>query len=187
MTTTASNDARPRPTYLADQHRVPATDRARDLLALARFIADNTDPAQRIELTGEDRLELAMALPNVPDDWAQDRLLEIVGELHCAEQADNDFDHNNPAPVSVETYRESAAARARDAIDTDLRAAKATRGRQLRRMGRPGLARHYRTVSGYAWSTRPPEQWPLDELVQAVLTVEFRPAALQTQTAGATP
>lgn len=106
-------------TFRGDQAAVPVPTRVDELTAWARAIADNTDPAQRIELQAEDRLLLAMALPNLPDERTRGLLIAMVGELHAAEQAER-LDPREAGYVPAETYRDSAAQLARDAVTADL-------------------------------------------------------------------
>jgi hypothetical protein len=118
MTSTTGNMRR-LPTFRPDQNDVPTGTRTNDLLRLALTIADLTHPAQRVVLEPEDRLLLAMALPNLPDDRARGLLVAMVGELHTAEQADR-LDPRDAGYVPAETYRDSAAQLARDAVRADL-------------------------------------------------------------------
>lgn len=121
MATTTSNTRRPHLTYRPDQQAVPAVTRSADLLRLAQTIADLTHPCQRVVLEPEDRLMLAMALPNLPDEHARAMLTTIIGELHAAEQAER-LDPRGRGYVPPETYRDSAAESARAAVEADLKA-----------------------------------------------------------------
>lgn len=172
--TSTTGKVRRLPTFRPDQNDVPAGTRTNDLLRLARTVAELTSPAQRVVLEPEDRLLLSAALPNLPDDYIQQRLLDIVGELHTAEQHDLSGDHNQHDAQQAEVHRESAAGLARELVQTDLNAEWANRGVELGRMRKPTLAAHYRKVSGHAWSLVPPERWSKDDLIAGILRAEGR-------------
>lgn len=175
MTSTTGNDRRLM--FSGNQATVPAATRASDLLAWAQMITDNTSPTQRVELEPEDRLQLAMALPNLPDDYTQQRLLDIIAELHTAEQHDLSGDHNQHDAQQAEVHPQSAAGLARELVQTDLNAQWANRGVELGRMRKLDLAAHYRKVSGHVWSLVPPERWSKDDLVAGIIGAERRAMA----------
>lgn len=112
-------------TFADDQADVPPEVRAEDLLRLAGAVAEITDPRVPATLQAQDRLLLAMAVPNLPDGDARRRLLDIVDELHQAELADrvDPAERCDPEYRSPEDYRESAATLARELVDADLKAA----------------------------------------------------------------
>jgi len=120
MTTITSNGRRLR--FRPDQSDVPPADRSADLVRLAEFVASVTDPAQTVALEAEDRLLLAMALPNLPDERTHRLLLDMVAELHTAEMHDRSGDHNQHDAQQAEVHRQSAAGLARDAVNADLQA-----------------------------------------------------------------
>jgi hypothetical protein len=122
--TTTSSKLRPHLTYQPDQQAVPAVTRVDDLIRLAQFIAENTDPAQRLELNGEDRLELAMALPNLPDDRAQELLIGMVTDLHSARLAQKLAEDGGLGweETPAGDYYLAVAAAAREAVEADLKA-----------------------------------------------------------------
>jgi hypothetical protein len=173
MTSTTGN-LRRLPTFRPDQNDVPPGTRTNDLIELARFIADNTSPAQAVQLQAEDRLLLAAALPNLPDYYTQQRLLDIVAELHTAEMHDRSGDHNQHDAQQAEAHRESAAGLARDLVQTDVNSRWANRGVELGRMRKPALAAYYRKVSGHVWSLVPPERWSKDDLISGIQSAEGR-------------
>lgn len=170
MTTSTGNLRRL--TFNDDQATVPAATRATDLLDRAKFIADNTDPFQLLELAPEDRLPLAMALPNLPDEDTERLMLNMVAELHTAEQHDLSDDHNQHDAQQAEVHRQSAAGLARDAVEADLRVPRDRRAVELSRMSKRDLVARYRALGGIG-GIHPPEKWSADDLIASILSMEF--------------
>lgn len=103
-----------------DQHRIPAGRRINDLQALAQEIADSTATDLPLELTGADRVTVAMLLPNHPDPSRV--LLDIVGEIHAGQQHELDDDHNQADPEQAAIHYGCAQTLARDAVLAEVEA-----------------------------------------------------------------